>query len=35
MVREGRQVRLLSLVDVYWKDLRVTANFFPGLHQDP
>ena len=34
-VGEGRQVRLLSLVDVYWKDLSVTANFFPGLHKDP
>ena len=34
-VWEGRRVRLLSLVDVYWKDLRVTAHFFPGLHKGP
>jgi hypothetical protein len=34
-VREGRQVRLLSLVDVYWKDPRVTAHFFAGLHKGP
>ena len=34
-VGEGRQVRLLSLVDAYWKDLRVTAHFFPGLHKVP
>ena len=34
-VGEGRQVRLLSLVDVYCKDLSVTANFFPGQHKDP
>jgi hypothetical protein len=34
-VREGRQVRLLSLVDAYWKDLRITAHFFPGLHKGP
>jgi hypothetical protein len=34
-VREGRQVRLLSLVDVYCKDLRDTAHFFPGLHKGP
>jgi hypothetical protein len=34
-VRGGRQVRLLSLVDVYWKNLRVTAHFFPGLHKGP